>query len=175
MIFVGVAIAVFLVLNVVLLKIYYTNEEVRLRNLYVAQYDVIEGYHDAMWKIIQQQAQVTDKYQESFRDIYVGIMEGRYSNEGGRGALMNWIQESNPQFSVSLFSQLMNTIEVQREAFLKEQTKMLNIINQHSNLIETIPGRWFLSDKEKLEYTMISSSRSKKVRETGIDDDVDLF
>ena len=174
-ILIGIAVVACFVVILLFLKMFYTNEEIRLRNLYTAQYDVIEGYHDKMWKTIQQQAEVTDKYQESFRDIYVGIMEGRYSSENGRGELMSWIQESNPQFSVTLFAQLMNTIEVQREAFLKEQTKILNIINQHSNLIETIPGNWFLSGKEKLPYTMITSSRSKEVRETGRDDDVKLF
>ena len=32
-----------------------------------------------------------------------------------------------------------------------------------------------MTDKERIEYTVISSTRSKVVMETGLDDDVKLF
>lgn len=38
-----------------------------------------------------------------------------------------------------------------------------------------IPSSWFLSGKQRLEYKVISSTRSKQVMETGVEDDIDLF
>lgn len=88
---------------------------------------------------------------------------------------MKWIQESNPQFDVSLYKDLMNSIEVERTVFSNEQKKMLDIIREHNNLIKTVPGRWLVINDKEIEYTVISSTRSKAVMENGTDDDIDLF
>ena len=87
----------------------YNNKEVSLRAQSDAQIKVIEGYHDAMWKIISQKAGVTQEYAESFDSIYTHIMEGRYSGGSKDGSLMKGIKESNPSFDASLYhNQLLN-------------------------------------------------------------------
>ena len=48
-----------------------------------------------VWKIMAQQAQIPGKYKEDFKDIYVPLMEARYSTGG---SMMKWVQERNPQF-----------------------------------------------------------------------------
>lgn len=149
------------------------NEERQLRTLAEAQRGKIETQYDAMWKIIQQKAQVTDEYKDSFKDIFVGIMDGRYSR--GDGSLMKWIQESNPNFDSSMYKDLMSTIDVKRTEFMNTQNRMLDIIREHKNLCITAPRCWFVSDKSDIEYTIVSSTRSKATMTTGIEDDVDLF
>lgn len=151
----------------------YNNSDSRLRNLAEAQRGNIENVYDRMWKILQQKAQVSDQYREAFKDIYPKLIEGRYSQ--GDGTLMKWIQESNPQFDASLYKDLMNSIEVERTVFSNEQKKMLDIIREHNNLITTVPGKWLMSNLRKIEYTVISSTRSKAVMESGTDDDIELF
>ena len=151
----------------------YNNEEVALRTQAEAQRGKVEGVYDAMWKIISQKAQVSSEYKNAFAEIYPDIIAGRYSDGGG--SLMKWIQESNPQFDTSLYKDLMQSIEVQRIAFQKSQERMLDIIREHSTLCATYPSKWFISNTSPIDYTVISSSRSKMTMETGIDDDVDLF
>lgn len=155
-------------------SISYTNKEVGLRQQAEAQRGKIEAKFDQTWKIISQQAQITESYKNSFKDIYIGIMEGRYSK--GDGSLMKWVKESNPNFDTRLYEKLMNTIEIQRESFTSDQARMLDMISQHNILCNTIPGKWFISDEAKkpIEYKIISSTKTKKAVETGIDDDVDL-
>ena len=153
----------------------YNNKEVSLRAQSDAQIKVIEGYHDAMWKIITQKAGVTQEYAASFDSIYTHIMEGRYSGGSQDGSLMKWIQESNPSFDASLYKDLMNTIEVQRIAFKNAQEKEIDIIREHETLLKTMPSCWFISDKRPIEYTVVSSTKSKMTMETGLDDDVELF
>ena len=151
----------------------YNNREVSLRNLAEAQRGNIENVYDKMWKILQQKAQVTDEYKVAFREIYPQLIEGRYSQ--GDGSLMKWIQESNPNFDTSLYKDLMNSIEVERNYFSSEQKKMLDIIRQHNTLRHTIPSGWFVGARPQIEYAVISSFKAKAVMETGEDNDVDLF
>lgn len=151
----------------------YNNEEVSLRNQAEAQRGKIEGVYDNMWKIISQKAQVSNQYKNAFKEIYPEIIAGRYS-EGG-GELMKWVQEANPEFDTSLYKDLMQSIEVQRTAFTRTQETMLDIIREHTTLCQTFPGKWFIANNKPIEYTIISSTKSKEVMESGLDDDVELF
>jgi hypothetical protein len=151
----------------------YNNQEVALREQAEAQRGKVEGVHDAMWKIISQKAQVSQEYRAGFDSIYTHIISGRYSQ--GDGALMKWITEANPNFDTSLYKDVMDAIEVQRTQFMKAQERMLDIKRQHSTLCKTYPGRWFISNTSEIEYTVISSSKSKETMQTGIDDDTKLY
>ena len=149
------------------------NQEVALRKQAEAQRGKVEGTFDTMWKIISQQAQVSSEYKNAFKEIYPDLIAGRYSE--GDGSLMKWIQEANPEFDISLYSQLMQTIERERKTFQKTQDRMIDIIREHETLCETYPGKWFISNTAPIEYTVISSTKTKNTMETGIDDDVQLF
>lgn len=152
----------------------YNNKEIALRAKAEAQIGKIEGVHDKMWKVIQQKAQVTTEYKDAFADIYPDIISGRYSGEGD-GSLMKWVTEQNPNFDTSLYKDLMQSIEILRTEFQRNQETMLDIIREHKTLCTTYPGRWFISNTMEIEYTVISSTKSKVVMDTGIDDDVNLF
>lgn len=150
------------------------NEEVSLRKQAEAQRGKIEAVYDQMWKIISQKAQVTDEYKEAFKEIYPELIAGRYSQEGD-GSLMKWITEANPEFDASIYRDLMQSIEVQRITFTKAQERILDIIREHETLCETYPGKWFVSNTTPIEYTIVSSTKSKMAMETGMDDDVEVF
>ena len=151
----------------------YNNQEVALREQAEAQRGKVEGVHDAMWKIISQKAQVSQEYRAGFDSIYTHIIGGRYSQ--GDGSLMKWIQEANPNFDTSLYKDVMDAVEIQRTQFMKAQERMIDIKRQHSTLCKTYPGRWFISNTSEIEYTVVSSTRSKMTMETGTDDEVKLY
>lgn len=113
------------------------------------------------------------EYRNAFEKIYPEIIAGRYSNGGNE--MMKWIQEHNPNFDTALYADLMQSIEVQREAFATAQTRMLDIINMREALIEQYPSRWFISNKDKIEYTVISSTHTQSVMLSGTDDDILSF
>ena len=151
----------------------YNNQEVALRKKAEGQRKNIENVHDAMWKIISQKAQVSSEYREGFDSIYTHIIAGRYSQ--GDGSLMKWIKEANPNFDTSLYKDVMESIETQRTAFAREQKMMIDIVREHSTLCNTYPGCWFIKNTSEIEYTVVSSSKSKEAMTTGVDDDVKLF
>lgn len=150
----------------------YNNQEVALRKQAEAQRGKVEGTFDAMWKIISQQAQVSDQYKEAFKEIYPDLISGRYKDNN---TLMKWVQEANPNFDTRLYNTLMQTIEVQREQFKKSQERMLDLIREHETLCETYPSKWFITNTAPIEYTIVSSTKTKYTMETGVDDDVELF
>ena len=170
-----IVLLVVLVFSLVTVSMYfsYNNTDARLRAQAEAQEGKIETVYDKMWKVLQQKAQVSNEYKESFAEIYPQLIEGRYSQ--GDGSLMKWITEANPTFDTSLYKDLMLSIELLRTEFQKSQERMLDIIREHNTLLTSMPSKWFVSNTERIEYTVISSTRSKRVMEERIDDDVDLF
>lgn len=168
------AVAVMFVCVVIGTYFSYNNTDVRLRKQAEAQRGKIELCQDKMWKVLQQKAQVSTEYKDAFKEIYPQIIEGRYKGNGD-GSLMKWVQEANPNFDTSMYKSLMQSIEVERTAFMHTQERMLDIIREHATLIETYPGKWFISNTAPIEYTPITSTKTKEVMESGKDDDGELF
>lgn len=170
-----ITIVIIIALVVLLLITYFTynNREITLRKEAEAQIEKIESVHDAMWKIIKQKADVSEQYREAFEKIYPELIAGRYS--GDNGNMMKWIQEQNPNFDTTLYKDLMQAIEVQRVRFDNAQQRAVDIIKQREAFIEKMPACFFITNKSKIEYEIISSTRSKTVMETRIDDETELF
>ena len=162
--------SIFLLL--IILYFYYNNREIELRKESEAQRGKIEAVRDRMFKVLQEQAKVSTEYRNAFEKIYPEIIAGRYSHGG---EMMKWIQEANPNFDTSLYGQLMNSMDVQRGSFTTEQARMLDIINQRAALIESYPSKWFIRNKTSINYTVISSSPTKQVMASGIDDFIVSF
>lgn len=168
LIIVGVLVVIF-----VALYFFYNNREVALRKEAEAQRGKIETVHDTMWKTLKQEAGVTDEYRKTFEKIYPELIAGRYSGDGGE--LFKMIQEQNPNFDTRLYDKLMQSIEVQRASFAAAQQRMLDIIRVRETLLESMPQRWFISNKSVIEYEVISSDRTADVMRTRRDNDVELF
>ena len=170
-----ILLTVIAVLAVILISLYfnYNNREVALRKEAKAQEEKITTVHDTMWKILQQEAGVAKEYREAFEKIYPELISGRYGKDGE--GIIKFIQESNPDFDTSLYKQLMQSIEVQRSAFATSQQRMLDIIREHETLLETMPAKWFIKNKSRINYKVISSTYTNKVIETRVDDEVKLF
>ena len=150
----------------------YNNKEIALRKEGEAQKGKIESVHDTMWKIIKQKAQVSEKYKDAFEKIYPDLIRGRYAND--QGSMMKWIQEQNPNFDTSLYRDLSQAIEIQRTIFSNAQQRMLDILRERETLIESMPAKFFISNKTKIDYEVISSTNTKTIMETRIDDDINL-
>ena len=150
----------------------YNNKEIALRKESDAQKGKIESVHDTMWKIIKQKAQVSEKYKDAFEKIYPDLIRGRYAND--QGSMMKWIQEQNPNFDTSLYRDLSQAIEIQRTIFSNAQQRMLDILRERETLIESMPAKFFISNKTRIDYEVISSTNTKTIMETRIDDDIIL-
>ena len=160
---------------ILLIAMYFTfnNKEVALRKEAEAQRGKIESVYDTMWKVLKQEAGVTEQYRKTFEEIYPKLIAGRYEKDGGQ--LLKMIQESNPAFDTRLYDKLMQSIEVQRAYFATAQQRMLDILRERETLLESMPQCWFISNKTKIDYQVISSTVTQNVMATRRDDDIELF
>ena len=158
-----------------------SNDEVRLANRGNAQQENCDAYFDKMWKILKEQAGVAEQYKEAFAEIYPALMEGRYATGGN---LMKWIQESNPDFDVSLYAKLQASIEGQRNGFFVEQTKLIDIDREHKDMRETFPKKLVVGNRQNIGYevdedgtvihkgiVIIKSTHTEEAKRTGKDDE----
>ena len=164
---------VFLTLGIIIVALIITyfvlnNEEITLRKASEAQHKVIESIHDTMWKIIKEKANVSEKYRKTFESVYPDIIAGRYKDASN----MRWIHEDNPNFDNSLYEDLMQAIEVQRMHFSEAQQRMVDIVREHDTLINSMPHKWFISNRTPIEYVVIASDKTKEVMQTRIDNDI---
>lgn len=168
-----------------------SNSEIRLKNRGNAQQEACAAYFDKVWKILQQQAQVTDQYKDGFKEIYSDLMAGRYSGDSkgqGKETFMKWIQESNPTFSPALYEKLMASIEGQREGFFVEQQKLIDIDREHKNMCQTFPNSIIVGKRHEIGYqedekgnvirkgiVIIKSLKTDDAYKSGQENDIELF
>ncbi len=163
-----------IVLIIVGMGVSANNKEVRLRSQITAQKQVCEAFYDKLWKVISQKAQVAEQYKDAFKEIYPELIEGRYGSEK-EGSLMKMITESNPTFDISLYKDLMQSIEAERAGFFMEQKKLVDLNNEHKIVRKTWPSSMFVGNRPDIEIVIVSSQKTKKVMETGQENDVDVF
>lgn len=126
--------------------------------------------YDAMWKIVKEQMGVADNYKESFKEIYTGIMDERYSDN--KGALMSWVQEHNPSFDASMYKKVMNSIESGRNDFAARQKELISIEEEYNKMLVTFPSSHFLGDRDMMDNKIVTSSKTEAVFETGLEDEL---
>lgn len=171
--YIGLAVAAFLGIVLLVMGISASNSEVRLRNQGEAQEQVCKNDFDAMFKKIAQIAQVGDQYKETFKEVYPALIEGRYKDDGN--VLMKWVQESNPNFDTKLYDKLVDVIESSRDGFKHQQDKLADIVREHKDLLGTWPSSMFVGGRPPLNVTFISSGKTKEAYRTGEENDIDVF
>lgn len=174
--FIGLGVIGVVVLAFVFWAIGLSNTEKKLYLTGKAAQKQTEVIFDNVWKTIRQQADVTDNYKDDFKEIYIGMMEGRYKNDAvaGQQTLMKWITESNPTLDASIYKTLMNTIEGSRKEFTFQQEKLIDIDRQHKSLRATFPNSLIIGGRPDLEIKLVTSAKTEEAFKTGKDDDVSL-
>jgi len=159
--------------SIFMMYVNYNNSEIALRKQVEGQKQKTEAIFDNMWKVLKSKASVTDQYKNAFAEIFPALIAGRYSK--GDGSLMKWVQEQNPSFDVSLYKDLMRSIEIERQSFINEQEVLIDMGVQHDIMISQIPGKWFISNTTPIKIIVIKSSRTNEAYSTGEENDFELF
>jgi len=132
-----------------------------------------EVIFDNTWKKIVGVAGVVTEYKESFRQVYVELMDARYKNDAGAGqqTLMKWVTENNVALDASLYRTLMNTIEGSRNEFTLQQQKLIDIDREHKTLRATFPNSLVIGSRPDLEIKLVTSAKTEEAFATGQEND----
>jgi len=177
------------------------NKEMALRERFKGQEKVCKTSHDLMFKVITQNAQVTEKYSEDFENIFAKISD----NLMGDDAVLKLVAGFNPNLSPDMYKELMSTIKTERAKFKRAQDICIDVSREYATYIKTKPQTWFINteildgkdyydrrfskDEIKnlkltmeteeawsiLAYKPVTSTNTEDVFEKGVDDNVDLF
>ncbi len=128
-----------------------------------------------MWKTIAQTAQVTDAQKNALKEIFVAHAQARAVES--KNLLMAWIKESIPNVDTSTFNKLMAIIVGARDRFTMRQKELIDLKREHDILLDKFPSSMILSmlGRQKIEITVVTSTRTEDAFKTGKDDDVDVF
>jgi len=153
------------------------NGEARLRNAITAKQKDNASEYDNMWKKISQVAQVTDAQKRALLEIFVQHAKARAGEGRDDGAIFKWIKESVPNVDTSTFNNLQNIITSSRDRFTMRQKELLDFKREHDNLIDIFPSGTILAmfGRQKIEVTIVTSTRTDNAFSTGKDDDAKVF
>lgn len=89
-----------------------------------AQYKLMQNIYDNGYKEVLEKAQVEQNYYDQFKDLWHGMLLGRYGANGSQAAFQ-FIKEANPNMSPELAKQVMESIETFHANFSAAQTTMI--------------------------------------------------
>lgn len=168
---------IILVVIIVSMFVSFHNKDAQLRNLVTTKQTDNKSEMDAMWKTIEQNAQVTVMQKDALMEIFNSYAAGR-TGEGGGGTLMKWVQESVPNVDQKTYTLLMNTITAQRDGFKFRQKELLDLNRERNTMLDQVPGSLLAmfcpGDHKKIDVVIVTSTRTENSFKTGKDDDVSL-
>lgn len=167
-----IAVILLMVVGYFLMSLGYHRKENNIRQLVLAKKTDNENQFDNTWKKIAQVAEVTDGQKEALKEIIIGYAKAR---DGGGGALSKSIHEAVPNVDTTTFNNLQNIIVSARDSFTRNQTELVDLKRAHDLILTDPISGFFLSDKQPIEITIVTSSRTGHAFDTGKDDDTSVF
>lgn len=146
-----------------------SNKEIEIRNGFTAAKKERETSLDNMWKKISQKYQLNNQYASDFKNIIELSVQGR---EGGQ--LLKFTKEAYPQLSTELYKDVMATIDGERDNLKRSQDRLADIQREHNNLLMKFPSSIVVGSREPITYTIVSSTKTIEILNTGKEDDIDL-
>lgn len=127
---------------------------------------------------ITEMAQVNTMYKDDVKEVFTGVMQGRYG-ENGSQAMWQWLKEQNPQLDSAMYNRLQQVMEAGRNEFKVAQTRFVDVKRTYeTNLGYLWKGFWLRAAGypkiDLAEYKIITSGHAKQAFETGIDEGIKL-
>ena len=106
-----------------------------------AQYTQMQNAYDNGWKKVVEIAQIPTMQQAAYKDVYDGVMKGRYGANGSQ-AMLQLIKEQNPTLDPALYTKIQQTIEIFHDQFEASQKQIIALKQSYNKLITaTTAGR----------------------------------
>ena len=148
----------------------YNRAEVQARNACEAQVGNVENVLDNMWKSFQEIGGIADRERETAMELFVEYADARTPE--GAGKLMSWITEQAPSIDNTVYKDLQARLVAGRQEFRNSQTRMLELVRGHTNIIEDPWQSMFLRNTMPYEYNVVSSAETEQAVMTGRDERV---
>lgn len=103
----------------------------------VATWEDSQVQYDTFWKTVKEQAQVTDRYADDFKAVFLASIEGRYA---GKDPAVQMLMEANPSLDATMYQQLARTIEAGRHDFARTQRTLIDKKREYKKTLAQFPN-----------------------------------
>ena len=194
---IGIAGVALIAIGVFMSYVSFYNTAVKLENTTAAQFQNNKNTYDAFWKSVQEVAQVPGQYKDDFKELLVDETKAKFG-EGGSKAAFQWFKDRDINFDASMYKKIQDVIEAGRADFKRGQTELLDKQRRYKDHLGSFWGSMWagmsghpkvvsgeLAPKKDidgdgfltcLDYPIITSSKTEKVFDEGLDDEpVNVF
>jgi hypothetical protein len=175
-----VGIAVLLATSLAFGYVNFGNEANRSENGIVAAWTNNKNVYDNGWKTVMEKAQVPKEYIGQMKDVYDGVMKGRYGPNGSQ-ALLQFIKEQNPTIDASVYRDIQQAVEIFHNQFAQAQTELVSRKQEYQNLLTgTMHGRFYnlvahYPHIDLSKYDIVTSTKTEQDFDTKRAPELNLF
>ena len=162
------------------IKIHYIFKRWRIdRRKPKKQYKQNQNNYDAMFKKIQETAQVPSEYVSKIKEVFESTTKARYG-EGGAKAIFQMITEQNPQIDASVYKQIQQVIESGRNDFEQNQKMLLDKKRVYETSLKTFPNVVFarvlgFPKVDLSKFDIVTSDQTEEAFKTKRADPINVF
>lgn len=112
----------------------YRNTAMSFENDIPAQYTQTQNVYDNGWKKVVEVAQVPAMQAAQVKDVYDGVMKGRYGADGSK-AMIQVLQEQNPNLPTETYVTIQRTVEAFHDEFQSSQQNLIARKQEYAKFI----------------------------------------
>lgn len=144
--------------------------ETKLRNNLIQRNEVVKVEYSAGYKILTNQFSLKQQEDAVLKDIYLGVVEGRYKND--QNALFKMVKEQNPNIDRTMAKGFFNSLEIYFNQRAQSFRDLAVMKAKHDIMLESYPNAilYWLFGRGKIKITYVTDSVTQKSFETGTDD-----
>lgn len=146
------------------------NAETKLRNNLIQRNEVVKVEYSTGYKILTDQLSLKQQEDAVLKDIYLGVVEGRYKND--QNVLFKMVTEQNPNVDRTMAKGFFNSLEIYFNQRAQSFRDLAVMKDRHNTMLESYPNAiiYWLFGRGKIRVTYVTDSNTQKSFETGTDD-----
>ena len=135
----------------------YNRREVALRDEAEAHRRILENTYDRIWAEFKRRGGLNESHRRSFNNIYPDLLNQSIDDD----AVLDWLLDCNIDFNPEEYVSICDAIAEDRMRFVSHQTRMMNIIISHRELLNRPFAKMLIRNNTPIYYVPIDTNHER--------------